>query len=58
MPHPKAPQPVDRLGEPMVVEMEPLADAQIRGVLCKGLGRGLGRPVLAQQTHMEVPVVG
>src|SRR5690349_20899330 len=58
MTHPQAPEPAHCIVEPVILEMEPLADAHFGCVLHK-LGRGgLGRAVFPQQSEIEVPIVG
>src|SRR5688572_11471406 len=52
------PQPVHRLIEPVVLEMEPLAYSEIGRVATELVRRRLWRAVLAQQPHVEVPVIG
>src|SRR5438067_4420967 len=51
------PQPADRRIEPRVLEMEPLADPELRSACREIRERQLWRAVLAQQAHVEVPVI-
>src|SRR5260370_41918545 len=51
-------QPHRRVIEAMVLEMEPLADAEPRRVIGEMPRRPLRRAVLAQQPHVEMPVIG
>jgi hypothetical protein len=44
----------DRGIEPVVLEMKPLADAELRRIVAKILQRRLGATVLAYKTHVEV----
>ena len=50
--------PGHRVVEPVVLEVEPLAEAQFGRVARELLDRGLRRAVLAQEAHGEVAVVG
>src|SRR5262245_64171694 len=51
-------EPAHRIGEAMILVMEPLADAECRRPPGEPFERRLGRAVLAQETHVEMPVVG
>src|SRR5215213_4226701 len=41
----------------MILEVEPLADAESRSELAKNIERQFGRTVLAQDPHVEMPVI-
>src|SRR5215213_2854302 len=51
-------EPAHRVIEPMILEMKPLANAQRRRVPGKAIHREFGAAVLAQESHVEVPVIG
>src|SRR5438477_10776978 len=51
-------EPADRVIEARVLEMEPLANAELRRVAGKMFERRLGRSILAEESHVEVPVIG
>src|SRR4051812_9744513 len=55
--HTQLPQPPHGVIEPMILEMKPLADPQLRRVLRERAQRLLWRSILANQSHVEVPVV-
>ena len=55
---PSSLHPAHGVVQPVVLEMEPLADAQFRGESRELVERRLGRAVLAQQPHVEMAVVG
>ena len=57
VPYSELPEPANRIVEPGILEMEPLADAQSRGVLAEVLRGGLRCPVLTQQAQIEMSVV-
>src|SRR3954464_6135415 len=42
----------------MIVEMEPLADAEIGRVIREDAGGAFWGAILAQEAHVEVPVIG
>src|SRR5687767_9943246 len=42
----------------MIFEMEPLAEAELRRVRGEGIEGWLRRPVLPQQPHVEMAVIG
>src|SRR5215217_8748848 len=50
-------QPGDGLGQAMVLEVKPLADAEVGRMAGKVIERDLGRAVVAQQAHTEMPIV-
>jgi hypothetical protein len=51
-------QPEDRVVEPVILEVKPLANAEVRRILREGLQGEFGRAILAQQPHVKVPVIG
>jgi hypothetical protein len=51
--HAEALEPTDRLVEAWVLEVEPLADAEVGRERREVPERALGRPVLAQEAHVE-----
>ena len=56
---PRSLQPAHRVVEPVILEVEPLADAELgRVARAKCRSAQLRRAVLAQQAHVEVAVVG
>src|SRR5215207_8557985 len=57
MPHAELAQPADRVVEPMIFEMKPLADAERGRVVGELLRRRLRRAVLPQQSQVKMPVV-
>src|SRR5579883_1362414 len=58
MPDAELAQPAHGLIQAMVLEMKPLTYAEVGRVVREAVRRGLRRAVLAQQSHVEVPVVG
>src|SRR5437773_12280969 len=58
MPDAEPLQPQGRVIETVVLEMKPLADAEPRRVIGEMPRRPLRRAVLAQQPHVEMPVIG
>src|SRR5207249_336154 len=56
--YPQLPQPSYCIMEPMIIEMEPLANADRGSVAREVTGREFRNPVLSQQPHMEVAIVG
>src|ERR1700716_1796435 len=56
-PPPKPLQPGRSIVEPVVIEMEPLADAEPWRVIGEMPRRPFRRAVLAQQPHVEMPVI-
>lgn len=55
--HSEPPQPSNGVFESMIFEIEPLTNSHVRPVTGKQLQRAFWRTILAQQTHVEVPVV-
>src|SRR3954447_21933994 len=58
MPHADPLQPAHGVIEPMILEVKPLAETQGRRMAGKTLQRALRRTVFAQQTHVEVAIIG
>src|SRR4051812_41223808 len=56
--HPQFPQQSNPVRQAVVLEMEPLADAESRREAGEVAQRELRRAVLAHQAHIEMPVVG
>src|SRR3982750_1301725 len=56
--HAQPPHPFHRFAQSVVFEMKPLAQAQDVRCFGKRLEAELRRAVFAQQTHVEMPVVG
>src|SRR6185437_12401390 len=56
--HAEPPQPARRILQAMILEMKPLTDAELGRMGRETMRRRLRRAVLAQQAHVEVPVVG
>src|SRR5690606_18504233 len=50
--------PRDGILQPVVFEMKPLAQAKCRSEFSESVERELWRTVLAQDAHVEVPVIG
>ena len=55
-PHAERPHRLHRVVEPRILEMEPLAQAEIRRQRVEVTRGALRRAVLVEQTHVEVPV--
>jgi hypothetical protein len=54
----KPPHPFHRFAQPVILEMEPLTQPQNACRLGKRVDAELRLTILAQQTHVEMPVVG
>src|SRR5690242_3968950 len=52
------PHPFDGLFEPVVLKMEPLADAQFRAVFAETPKSALRSAVFANQTHIKMAIIG
>src|SRR5436305_10496942 len=57
MTHADSLQPAYCLIKPVILEMEPLSDAHVVPVVREPLERALWCAVLAQQAHVEMPIV-